>query len=1114
MVNMNMIVNTSDLVGYEAEKTESKQMLRKEALAQLLSKWGRTQAKNSKKIGTLGFVAVSLAACNSDDDSSASSDLATQLAAANAAVAAAQAAQAAAEAAAATAEAAPAAAAVANPTALTVNIDTVTADDASQTITTGFTGTAQHWQSFDNIDMGGGTDSINAIIIGSVVPTMSNVENVNVSAITNAASDVDLSSSSGYTTVNNTSSSVNMTFSNLAVGTDLQMTNGSSNTTFGYAAAGVTGTADSANLQLQNVSGGTITLNAIETVNLTSAGTVANTLGGLTTSTASTINISGPAGLTLTAAHAAATIDASGATGAISLTQSVAAAGTSTYTGSSSIDTISVGANAHTKVTVSTLAGNDSITITGSNGLTTDVIDGGDGTDTLTMTITDANQLDANTTALNISNIETLALSDDITGTVAMANIQAGLMNIDIKSGSGGAAGVTFPAGAATAKIGDPLGAGTLTLTDTGTATTDTIAISSSSTDSEDIYASRQLSITGFETADISTTVAGAAIAQDVGIVLMAPDTGGTATVNFAGSNKANISGAITADVINASGLTTQAGTALTFDMNANAAVALGTSMTITGSGGIDLILGDVNTANTINGGDGNDTITGGSGNDTMAGEAGNDTITMGAGIDTITGGAGNDTLTAAANFFSAITDLDSFDGGDGTDTISMTSAGVALIDAYGIADANKLNTNLTSVEVLNISNAFNTGVALDLARLDGVNHVDLDAAVTGAESFTAVPASFTLTSNLQPNAVTDVITLALATPTGASDALILNLSATTAAANEDFGIIDADAFENITLNVNEATASATQHDYRVGLTGTVSTNGTSLTIAGVEDIQIDTPVHAQTITHTGTGILNMSDTAGSSLAQSITGGPLADVINGGGGADTIIGAAGGDTLNGGSGIDTITAGEGTDTVNGGSGADTIDLTASTAALDTVIMDYHGRGLEVDTIKGWSSTDEIHLTIASIESTAAKGPGHSTVSVMVDGYAGTDAAAVGDVVLGEYTTGSATLVINADIHVLVGATFATSTDVEDAIETGGSFAFASNANTGFDAANSLLVVYTDGAHAYVAHAYMATETTNNNAIEVGDSIVTNLVKIEGISAIAATTFDTTSFALL
>ncbi len=65
MVNMNMIVNKSDLVGYEAvDRTEAK----RKALAKIVAAWESKQAKNAKRFGGLGFLAVSLAACNSSDD--------------------------------------------------------------------------------------------------------------------------------------------------------------------------------------------------------------------------------------------------------------------------------------------------------------------------------------------------------------------------------------------------------------------------------------------------------------------------------------------------------------------------------------------------------------------------------------------------------------------------------------------------------------------------------------------------------------------------------------------------------------------------------------------------------------------------------------------------------------------------------------------------------------------------------------------------------------------------------------------------------------------------------------------------------------------------------------
>ena len=67
MVIMNMIVKTSDLVGFEAEN-QNKNRAAKAALSKLLASWESKQANKAKKIGGFGLLAVSLAACNNDSN--------------------------------------------------------------------------------------------------------------------------------------------------------------------------------------------------------------------------------------------------------------------------------------------------------------------------------------------------------------------------------------------------------------------------------------------------------------------------------------------------------------------------------------------------------------------------------------------------------------------------------------------------------------------------------------------------------------------------------------------------------------------------------------------------------------------------------------------------------------------------------------------------------------------------------------------------------------------------------------------------------------------------------------------------------------------------------------
>ena len=70
MVNMNMMVNTSDLLN-EADTEKNNKIAQKKALSKLLAAWESKSAQKAKTYGGLGFLAVSLAACNSSSDDTA-----------------------------------------------------------------------------------------------------------------------------------------------------------------------------------------------------------------------------------------------------------------------------------------------------------------------------------------------------------------------------------------------------------------------------------------------------------------------------------------------------------------------------------------------------------------------------------------------------------------------------------------------------------------------------------------------------------------------------------------------------------------------------------------------------------------------------------------------------------------------------------------------------------------------------------------------------------------------------------------------------------------------------------------------------------------------------------
>ncbi|MDR4125523.1 hypothetical protein [Yanghanlia caeni] len=140
---------------------------------------------------------------------------------------------------------------------------------------------------------------------------------------------------------------------------------------------------------------------------------------------------------------------------------------------------------------------------------------------------------------------------------------------------------------------------------------------------------------------------------------------------------------------------------------------------------------------------------------------------------------------------------------------------------------------------------------------------------------------------------------------------------------------------------------AAHQHSILVLDNATVDAlvNSSRSAAAGFEEVltirAIDNPLLPTAFTSL---TLDATLVTNASLQLDITGGGGADVIEGGAGDDTINGGAGNDTINGGAGDDTITGGAGNDTINGGAGDDTItggagaDILTGGAGADTFVF--------------------------------------------------------------------------------------------------------------------------------------------------------------------------------
>lgn len=995
---------------------------------------------------------------------------------------------------------------------LTTGADNLTGTDGGDTFDASLSSASMTFGAADSIDGGAGTDTLTIIAnaAGTYSPgSLKNVENVVLSA-SGGATTLALTGATGIEKLTNSGSSQDVIFSGLSsLDTEVAISNTSatSSTTVTFTAATVAGSSDAATISLNGLAHATtngtdfVSVAGVETLNIKTTGS-ASTIDTLTTAAATKYVVTGDQNLTVgaTLGGTVLTVDANAMTGGLTFTANAATA--MTVTGGAGNDAFTFTGGSAVNDSINAGAGNDTITYV-ANLATTDTIDGGEGTDTLVLTSAVATGYTKPSTA-TITNFETLKLSDALGAGLTVANIQTGLTTLDLNAGSG-AQSVTMEAGTQTIKIG-AANTGTLTVSDTGTATTDSLTLTNNgSAISMFGAAAGGLAVTGYETVTINTTGKGAATTQAATTISVTADSGGTATLNLTGSNTLTTTGAITAKVIDASGLTGSA--VLTMG-----AAAVGATK-ITGSGNSDTLIGIAATATSIDGGAGNDTITGGSGNDTLVGGAGNDSITAGAGNDSIDAGAGNDTIVMAGNLATG----DVIDGGDGTDTVSITSAGLGVLNGYAISAITGMNNNISNVERVLVSDTLNLGTAFDMARLDSINHVTLADGITGDESLTGLAANTTVVAKADNNADTDILTLALADSSGSADVLNYTM---TQAATDDYGVVAVSGVETLNITANEASANATVRVATLGLNITTATAGTTVNFLGTESITIDTAIAAQTIDATGMGSgtnFIMTNATGSGLSQTITTGAGADTIYGGGGADTIDAGAGADSIVGGTGADSITAGDGADTIVGGSGNDAIILTESTASTDVVVLDYSEGGAYIDRVTGFTTGtggDTLTIDLSALEAVLASGGMYAAQATnFIKSFEANSDAADGEAGGVQVLTAGAAVTADDSVMVLSGASFSATSEIEDALETGGSFALSfSTTDANLAQYDQFLVAYTDGTDAHLAVATIVTDPSTNGVFAAGALVVKDLVTLVGVSSITSTTFVDANFA--
>ena len=564
-------------------------------------------------------------------------------------------------------------------------------------------------QTGDIANGGDSSDALNAQFnfgaATTVAPTLVNIETINITDFGTAATTLPGAGITGATLFNFGNSANTNVFrvTGLPTLANVGVTNQAVGAALSFVTATTSGGSDAITLTLKGMTAGTLTFttgttNGIETLNIasnTAASTVADIVMNGTTLT--TVNVSGDAAFTQTASldSNVTTVNASTATGAVTLLQSNV--GVFSFTGGAGDDTIILGATYGT----------------------TDTINGGAGTgDTLGGTT--AVIAGTSATQSNVTKIEKLRVSNELVGTINLTHFGT-ISEVVLDDG----ANVGIISNAATGfKVSSGLRAGAvcvgtsiLVVTVAGSGTSDTLTYTLN-----DCEQAGAVTFTGVETLNLvsnldldgSAADSGTAGQNTLTSTLILTDTAALEKVVVTGTEQLNLTGAVTANEINAGGFAQP--------------LIMGAAMT--------------NSGVTVTGGSGDDTLFGSAGNDIMNGGAGNDIINPLAGNDIVTGGSGADTFRQSAAAASGadrqtITDFD--DTATTGDVFNLNSGLATLTGTDNFATSATIQTHSASGNL-----AVNAAAEVVVVRSATVTDLTSANSLTGTNLLTAIGGTIT----------------------------------------------------------------------------------------------------------------------------------------------------------------------------------------------------------------------------------------------------------------------------------------------------------------------------------------------------------------------------------
>jgi hypothetical protein len=396
----------------------------------------------------------------------------------------------------------------------------------------------------------------------------------------------------------------------------------------------------------------------------------------------------------------------------------------------------------------------------------------------------------------------------------------------------------------------------------------------------------------------------------------------------------------------------------------------------------------------------------GASGSNTIiTGSAAGDTVTAGAAVNyTVDLGAGNDLLNAN-DAASRITIDDTFDGGDGTDTLVILAADAADLDDNDAAD-NAVLAKITNFEQLRITDQLDTADSFNIANL-GYNYLQVAADVGTNTTITGFESGATIEMRNAANATADlVVGMTGATTAGTTEDVInlkLNANLTTNDTSysynfdlEGINIVNIESNDRVTSSNPDSDVPADGNEgYVVDLAGGTPGNSANINHVNITGAQQTSyTVNAATV---GLEDVDGSDAIGNVIVNADAfAGTEGVTLKGGSGIDTLTGSNLGDVITGGAGNDTITGGAGADVMTGGAGNDTFNFavvagTTNDSTDGTAVVSAS----QFDTIMDWSVGDNkiaatiaddatnVALTIASNGGTAVAG----TAAINAEGLA-------------------------------------------------------------------------------------------------------------------------------